>query len=353
MLQFPPPGSHLNRRPGPIPSPLAPRRMPEPVPVLLLGFERTMNYLRSAALGRAMAESCTLEWKSYDESTVLNAIYTLLPWKEKPGSVEMKMARGDELGERYGHHLRHLVSGWTTAMFHGAVATKTFLDRVESRKARDAAHIEQVAQDVREINAQVVGELTSAINNLAAIKLGSTIAIAALSGGASIYAVGLLGTAGAASAAAVAATAGMINTAYSVTGSLISNWHKAASAKVVGVTIEGAKAVGGKLAGDAGENMFKQGAAMVAANQEAMIAAAEKMTLARNGFISAVRHKSRAHSLRAMAKAGDEVNAAARNMQQGRAAMGAGSRLAVGAAIFFAAVDVIQGICEYQEDTAD
>jgi hypothetical protein len=200
-----------------------------------------------------------------------------------------------------------LVSGWTTAIYHGSVATKTFLDTVESRKARDAAHIEQVAQDVREINAQVVGELTSAINTLAAIKLGSTIAIAALSGGASIYAVGLLGTAGAASAAAVAATAGMINTAYSVTGSLISNWHKAASAKVVGVTIEGAKAVGGKLAGDAGENMFKQGAAMVAANQEAMIAAAEKMTLARNGFMSAVRHKSRAHSLRAMAKAGDEI----------------------------------------------
>jgi len=312
-----------------------------------------MKFLRSAALGRAMAESCTLEWKSYDESRVLNAIYALMPWKEKPGSVEMKMARGDELGERYGHHLTQLVSGWTTAMFQGAPATKTFLDRVENRKERDQLHIAQVAQDVREINADVVGELTSAIHTLAAVKLGSTIAIAALSGGASIYAVGMLGTAGAAGAAAMAATAGLVNTAYSVTGSLISNWYKAASAKVVGVTIEGAKAVGGKLAGDAGEKMFKQGAAMVAANQQAMLAAAEKMTLARNGFMSAVRHKSRAHSLRAMAKAGDDVSTAARSIQQGRAAMSAGSRVAVGAAIFFAAVDVIQGIGEYQEDTAD
>ncbi|HNY40617.1 MAG TPA: hypothetical protein PKJ41_09485 [Bryobacteraceae bacterium] len=82
MQQFQPPGSHLNQRPGPI-------------PVLLLGFE----------------------------STVLNAIYALLPWKEKPGGVELKMARGDELGERYGYHLSKLVSDWTTSMCQGAAAT--------------------------------------------------------------------------------------------------------------------------------------------------------------------------------------------------------------------------------------
>lgn len=312
-----------------------------------------MNFLRSAALGRAMAESCTLEWKTYDESMVLNAIYALMPWKEKPGSVELKMARGDELGERYATHLVKLVSGWTTAMSQGAAATKTYMDRVDGMRGRDRAHVSQVAADVQEINAEVAGALTSAIGTLAAIKLTSTIAIAALSGGAAICAVGALGSAGAAGAAATAATAGVVNTAYSVTGSLVSNWYKAASAKVVGVTIEGAKAAGGKLAGDAGEKMFQQGAAMLAANQATMLGAVEKMRSAQNGFMNAARHKSRASSLRAVGRAADEVSGAARNMQQGRAAMGAGSRIMVGAAIFFAAVDVVQGIGEYQDDTAD
>jgi hypothetical protein len=321
--------------------------------VLLLGYESTMRFLKSAALGRAMAESCTLEWKTYDESMVLNAMYALMPWKEKPGNVELKMARGDELGERYGHYLRKYVSGWTTAMLQGAAATKTYLDRVDAMRGQDRAHIAQVSADVREINAEVAGELTSAVNTLAGIKLASTIAIAALSGGASIYAVGALGSAGAAGAAGMAATAGLVNTAYSITGSLVSNWHKAAGARAVGVTIEGMKAAGGKLAGDAGEKMFTQGAAMAAANQSAMLAAAEKMTQARNGFMSAVRHRGRANSLRAIGRAADDVSTAARNINQGRAAMSAGSRLAVGAAIFFAAVDVVQGIGEYQEDTAD
>jgi hypothetical protein len=312
-----------------------------------------MKFLRSAALSRAMAESCTLEWKTYDESMVLNAMYALMPWKEKPGSVELKMARGDELGDRYAAHLVKLVSGWTTAMHQGAAATKSYLDKVDARREGDRAHIASVAADVQQINAEVAGELTSAIGNLAAIKLTSTIAIAALSGGASIYAVGALGSAGAAGAAATAAGAGLVNTAYSFTGSLVSNWHKGAGATAVGVTVEGAKAAGGKLAGDAGEKMFQQGAAMVAANQSTMLGAMERMRSAQNGFMNAVRHRGRANSLRAMGRAADDVAGAARNMQQGRAAMSAGSRVMVGAAIFFAAVDVVQGIGEYQEDTAD
>jgi len=135
MQQFPPPGSHLNRRPGPLPSPLAPPAPPPPV--LLFDLDTTMRFLRSASLCRAMAESCNLEWKTYDDSMVINAIYTLMPWKEKPGGVDVKMASKAELQERYGWYLQRMVSNWTTAMFMGPASVKAFLDKVDAQRNRD------------------------------------------------------------------------------------------------------------------------------------------------------------------------------------------------------------------------
>ena len=191
MQQFPPPGSHLNRRSGPgrIASPpapgtagaqpptqiakqaaklpAAPRPEPKPVPVLLFSMENTMKFLKSAAMCRAMAESCTLEWKSYDDSMVINAIYTLMPWYEKPGSVDVKMAGKEELGARYTFWLKKFVTRWTASMSMGALSAKTCLDRIEAQRQKDRAHIAQVAQDAREINAEVANQLGDSIKVLA------------------------------------------------------------------------------------------------------------------------------------------------------------------------------------------
>ena len=392
MQQFPPPGSHLNRRPGPgrIASPLAPgqagvqgptgplgkqtpgqagvqplakqaaklpaapRPAPRaPAPVLLFSLEKTMKYLRSAAMSRAMAESCNLEWKTYDDSMVINAIYALMPWKEKPGSVEMKMAGKEELGERYGHYLRKYVTNWTTAMFMGPVAVKTCLDRIDLQRERDRAHIAQVAQDVREINAEVANQLGDSIKVLASIKLASTILVAGISGGAAVASVAYIGTPLYAGLSASAGTLGAINTAYSITGSIVSNWYKSPTAKAVGVTVEGVKAAGGKIGGDVGEAIFKGGKAAMEGSEAGMSIAAARMNQAREGFMNAARHRGRANARRAFEKGAQQMTQAVEGVNQARRTMSLGSKVVVGAAVFFAAVDIYQGIGEFSEDISD
>jgi len=391
MQKFPPPGSHLNRRPGPgrIASPLAPRTAgvqppttpaakqapgiagvqplakqaaklpaaprpePKPVPVLLFSMDKTMKYLKSAAMCRAMAESCNLEWKSYDDSMVINAIYKLMPWKDKPGSVDVKMAGKEELGERYGFWLKKFVSRWTASMSMGPLAAKTCMDGFERQKERDRAHIAHVAQDARDINAEVANQLGDSIKVLATVKLASTILVAGISGGAAMASVAYIGTPLYAGLAAGATKLGAINTGYSILGSVISNWNEGAKAQAVGVSWEGGKAIGGKIGSDAGEAIFGFGKAAAEGSEAAMSIAAARMNQARQGFMNAARHRGRAGASRAFRKGAEQMAGAVEGVKQARGAMATGARVVVVSAAIFSLIDIGQGINEFTKDIAD
>ncbi|MBA3975914.1 MAG: hypothetical protein C0504_17040 [Candidatus Solibacter sp.] len=302
---------------------------------------------------RAMAESCNLEWKSYDDSMVINAIYRLMPWKEKPGTVDVKMAGKEELGERYAFWLKKFVTRWTASMSMGALSAKTCLDRIEAQKQKDRAHIAQVAQDAYEINAEVAGQLGDSIRTLARIKLASTILVAGISGGAAMASVAYIGAPAYAGLAAGAAKLGMVNTGYSVLGSIVSNWNEGGKAVGVGVTIESAKAVGGKIGGDVGEAIFQGGRAALEGSEAGMSIAAARMNQARHGFMNAARHKGRANAARQFAKGAQQMSGAVEGAKQARGAMAMGAKAIVVSAAIFSLVDIGQGIYDYTNDVAD
>jgi hypothetical protein len=306
----------------------------------LFELRRTLDFLSSAALTRALAESCSLSWKTYDDSLFLNAVYTLMPWKDKPGAAEMQMSRRSEVEDRYDLIYRRMVDAWHEAMKQGPDACHRLLSRIEQTRDKDRAHMDAVASDVRDINREVVEELGIAIRRCAQIKLASTIAVAACSGGASLYA-----------SAGTAAAAGIANTGYSIATSLITNWDKAPSAKIIGVSVEAGKYAGNAAADVIGDKWIREAAA--ATHEQVLAESLKRMEQARSGFCNAVRHRGRANSVRAFGRAADDATAAARNLNQANSQIARGTRLKVGAAIFFTAVDILQGIDEYLEDVAD
>ena len=57
--------------------------------IACLNFEQIGRLLRTYALASAIQKNTRIEWKEYKESTVLNAVYFLMPWKEGPGWAEV------------------------------------------------------------------------------------------------------------------------------------------------------------------------------------------------------------------------------------------------------------------------
>ena len=126
-------------------------------------------------MAKAMAETTQLEWKPYDGSPVLSAVYTVFFWKEKPGWVDVKtgsreqvLRRTNELTHAFWHHFRASIP-------HGPNAAMRVLRGYGQTRTISLDTMRQQFAEAQQINAEVIAMTGRALTNIARVKLATDI----------------------------------------------------------------------------------------------------------------------------------------------------------------------------------
>jgi hypothetical protein len=325
-----------------------------PIPMATIGLKPTLDFLCSCALTRALAESVKVEWKTYDGSTVLNAMYTLLPWKEKPGYAEFSLSSRKQVEERYSRLAEQLVTNWLGTLPKGPREMADFMDKLQRLRARDRENIQSAAQDVQQINKEVVDDINTTMRVLEGIKLVSTIAVAGIGAGAAL-AGGV--TLGGMALGAKAGWFGAVNTGYSIATALAKTWDDVPKSKILAVSKEGGKYIGGQVGEALGNRIIAKGAEKIGLQDKLLGEATRKIDqygrIAENTISQRLAGHARAKGYTAAAsqKAAREGLGAAQTEGAKRAALGGVVKTAT--VVVFAAWDIIDGISDFRETWAD
>jgi hypothetical protein len=291
-----------------------------------------LQFLGSVAMAVAVQSHTVVEWRDYNDSKVLNAVYSVFAWKQKPGFVEI-----DQDWKKITAHRNQLWMNFTKVFFNKAssspVDAAAYLEDLERIKAHALEATRQSFSDAARINADIAGEVGNTIRALATIKAGAVIVIAVTTGG--------LAIAGSAGLAASASTVGCVT---SIGLSMAKNLQEAKTAQVIAVDIGGdsAKATGQNYA----VQPFAEGAVRWLLTRPGTIEAASKIGLFQHTSGAVQEYARQLANARTPAK---------RAKLQGRLDMrraGAGHLAARSIPVIFAISDVIGAVQEYQSDTA-
>lgn len=329
------------------------------VPLICYDLPTVSRFFRSVALSMAFQRHTSIEWVPYRDSAVLNAIYTVLFWKEGPGNAEIKQGSGaaimqttDELHERF-------LAAWVDKVFQGGpTAGNTYVNLMAGLRDDARQSVANVFREAQQINAAVINQTQDAIVTLARIKLAATVGVAVIGGAAGVaFALGAAG-AGAAGGVTVlglqagtsAAGFGLTGLGYSVTNNIIKTWEQGPAAKVAAVSVDvgkyAASETGGHLAGQAVERaVTQQGrSAQIIKSAEGQVRKYSEK-LAQEGLRRAQARKATnivQQSQRQIAREGANM-AKAGNMA--KLARGTGA----GIPVLFAAWDIIDAWGDYQD----
>ena len=308
------------------------------VPAICVDLPVVSRFCRSVALAVASQQHTRLEWVEHRDSSVINALYSVMFWMTPPGVAEVKQSSRDKIEQTTDELHQRYLSAWIRKLHErGPLAANGYIN--DLAKVRDHARdaLSSLFQDASQINRMVAGELKSAIINLARIKLGGSVGVA------------VLGAAG----AIVLAPAGAlicsgVSLGYSTTTTLAKTWEQGGAAKAVG--IEFGKAGAGEALGRAAE----AGQLRALAGQ----ARAENIIRSCEGEIRKYSQRLAQEGLRKaqIAKAQNIVGrATAQKAGQQQAAISAGRWAKVGGAakvgvpLVFAAMDIWGAWTDYDE----
>jgi hypothetical protein len=322
------------------------------VPMAVLELPATLQFICSCALSRALAESVRIEWKTYDGSRVLNAIYTLLPWKERPGYADFHMSTRKEVEGRYVQIAQMMTASWLGTIPKGPRAMHEYLEKLKGMRERDRANIEAAARDAREVNRQVVDDINTTIRVLQGIKLASTVAVVGMSAG-----VALGFGFGGITLGASAGTFGAVNTGYSITCSVIKTWNDVPSAKVVGIGTEVGKAVAGEASDRYGASLISKAAEQIGLQETLIGECRRKIDMygrVNNNTISqrlAGHARAKSYVQQAnLSQAQQGLQSAQQQQLQKTAAAGALKTVTV---VFFAAWDILAEASDFRDTWND
>jgi hypothetical protein len=319
------------------------------------------RFFRSCALAIATQQTTHIEWQTYRDSKVLNAVYTVFFWKEPPGFAEVKTGAQADIERRTDELHQQFLLNWIRKLAEqGPQAAHNYVQ--EMVRLRDYAReaVQDVFRDATNINNEVIGATQEAITKLAQIKLSAQVGVAVIGGVAGVAFVAAGGTAAGAGLTILGLETGATGTgfavagaAHSITHSLIKNWEQGPGAQVAGVTFEAGKAGASEILGcgfgNSLENALKGSAksAQVIRSAEGEIA---KYTarLAQEGLRKKAAQKA----------ANIVANRTAQVVAQKSAAEGF-SRQAINAArvgkgipVLFAAWDIWEAVGDYRETMA-
>jgi len=257
---------------------------------LIFDEDQIISFLESVSRSKALECHLKIYWKEYDESAVLNFIYTVMWWKGKPGTVEVDLGDQKKIEEETANDSFRLLESFVQHAAQGAQRAVRFLETQEQIRNLCQQTISDTFREARSLNAEIMAEVQKSIAILAVIKCASTITLkgAALAGG------GL--------------PAFLIGAGYDLTLTVIKDWKQSASAKAVAVTSKSADKIGKKVVKDVAKNManiYKQEESAFARKakwlQKRLSQAEEELTES----LSADRMKKLAKDSRKLARARD------------------------------------------------
>ncbi len=312
----------------------------QPIPAICYDLNAVSHFFRSVALAIAFQQHTQQEWVVQQDSSVINALYSMMFWKEPPGVVEIRQssrARIEATTDQY--HERFLLAWVRKLNQMGPVAANAYVNEMLLLRDHARAAVQEIFRDASQINQMVAGELKDAITDLARIKLAGTVGVAVLGATGAI----VLAPAG-------ALICGGVSLGYSSSCALIKSWDQGGIAKAVGVSTEGGKAVGSELLGRAaGAAEIKALAQQSRAQQIIRSCEGEirkfSERLAQEGLRKAQIAKARNIVGRATTQVAAQQQVAG---QAGRALKLAGAAK-VGVPLVFAAWDIWEGITDYND----
>jgi hypothetical protein len=206
------------------------------VGTLIFDEQQILDFLYSVAHARMMARFIHMEWKDYDDSTVINIIYKVLPFG-KPGWVEVETGDVSQVLDETKKEWRRLQEEFLLACSQGGKHVAKWLSNKEQVRENALDTVRSVYQDAAEINEGVQNETKRGIARLTLIKAASTITVKGLS-----LAVG-------------GWPSFLVGTGYDVSLDLIKDWDNAPDAKLIGVANKTGEKLAKKAVKDAAKNM--------------------------------------------------------------------------------------------------
>jgi hypothetical protein len=339
--------------------------MQKNVSVVIYDLHTISRFFRSCALLLASQQSLRIEWETYRDSKVINAIYTVFFWKEPPGIAVVKEGAPEKVERRTNEMHERFLSTWVRKLSEeGPGAAQGYVTTIGQLRDMARKDMQDFYRNASDINNDVIQETQNGINNLAAIKLGAQIGVAAIGAvvGIGFVAPALVGgalTAGGGltilgvEAGAGAAAFGATGLAHSVTHSVIKNWDAGAGAQVAGIAIEKSKAKASDLAGTGAQRVLDKALAS-SANAENIVRSVQgeinkqsnrlaQQTLTRKAAEKASSRIAAGNAQLATRTA--ELAARNRNVTLARAG-------GVAVPVVFAAWDIMDAISDYRETTA-
>jgi hypothetical protein len=214
-------------RPGPICGSTRPASQPRGVisiDTVVFDEATILPFLRSVAHAKSMQGHVKSRMQTYDQSGVLNFIYTVLWWKGKPVTFDVDLGDQKIIEAETAKGTRELQESFVIHACKGPASVMQFLAAQENIRAVCLNSVNQVFLDVQELTNEVITETQRGIFKLAAIKAASTITLKT----AGLFAAG--------------APAFLIDLGYDATLEVIQDWDKAEGAELIGVaTKEAAK----------------------------------------------------------------------------------------------------------------
>jgi hypothetical protein len=195
-----------------------------PCRIAAFNLNRIYHFVNSVAYAQAAQNHTKLYWHTYDQNVVINAIYSVMFWKDAPGTVEV--SQNSQLIEgRRSDLMRHY---WTTSLGRlqqGPLALITYLETLDEIKQVSIGSLRETFRDANKLNSQIGEDTQTGIEWLSAIKLSSTVFIAAASGGLTL------------SGGAAAVSASYVSAGYSVLGTFAKDMASAKHADVMAIDI--------------------------------------------------------------------------------------------------------------------
>ena len=208
-----------------------------PVQVACLDLAALVGFFRSVALAVETQANTKLEWKNYDESTVLNIAYAMMPWKAKPGMAEVSQ-NWNTIREGADTKAAHFFNTFLEKLSSGGpAAAGTYAEQMQRLKQDALQGVQMVFNDARQINAEVAGQAGQAARNLATIQFTCTILLAAtgcyVALGGAVPAVMM----GNMSALQMGAGVGAVNLGYNITGAFVKDAFSWKTAQAVAIEV--------------------------------------------------------------------------------------------------------------------
>jgi hypothetical protein len=186
------------------------------IPILALDSVQVHCFLRSVAIARQQDRKLQVRWQEYNDSLAVNAIYTVLFWKSKPGWMEADLGDQKQIEKEANADTVELLNQFAAKASTGPTELKSFLETQARIRATCLTSIREKFAQVSAINADVRRDTAEGVAALAKIKLGADLCMQGL---------GL-----------IPGASTVVGLGYDVITGIIGSWDKAPGARVIAVS---------------------------------------------------------------------------------------------------------------------